>query len=77
MIFDFNAYLGNYPFRRIKYNSPKKLVNLMDRVGVNKALVSRFEGVFYKNWLEANRMLIEDIKIKNPNTTERFMMCLA
>jgi len=62
MIMDFNAHLGNYPFRRLKYNTPQGLLGLMDKVGVDKALVSRFEAIFYKDWLEANRMLLEDLE---------------
>ena len=75
MIIDLNVYVGNYPFRRLKYNTLDGILKLMDRVGVDKALISRFEAIFYKDWFEANMMLLEELA-GSEVSTDRFMPCV-
>lgn len=60
MIVDANAFVGNWPFRQLD-GSPAGLIELMDEKGVDKALVSAFEGVTYRNCHAANHELIEAI----------------
>jgi uncharacterized protein len=58
---DLNAYIGNWPFHKIKYNTPEKLIELMDRAEISKAAVSPLEAVFYRNVQDANLELSEKI----------------
>jgi predicted TIM-barrel fold metal-dependent hydrolase len=60
-IVDANAYVGNWPFRPLDA-SPGALVDRMDRKGVDKAVVSSFDALFYRNCHEANRELAADIE---------------
>lgn len=61
MRIDINAFVGNYPFRRLEYGDPKRLVSLMDKCEIDFAVVSNFEGVFYRDCLTANEVLTEQI----------------
>lgn len=54
---DANAYLGAWPFRRLSHTTPDALLRKMDAVGIERAVVSRLENVFYKNVLAGNRDL--------------------
>ena len=54
---DANAYLGNWPFRQLRYTTPAALLGKMDDLGVEKAVVSSLENVFYKDLLTGNRTL--------------------
>ena len=46
MIIDVNASLGHYPFRRLRHNTADTLVALMDRNGIDRAVVSSLHAVF-------------------------------
>ena len=61
MIVDTNASLGDWPFRRLAYSSPRDFVELMDATGVAQAWVGPFEGLFYRDMAAANRLLCERI----------------
>ncbi len=39
MIVDANANLGNWPFRRTSYNDPKRLLERLARVDIDRAWV--------------------------------------
>ena len=54
---DSNAYVGEWPFRRLPYSKPEKLLRKMDDLGIEKAVVSRLENVFFKDLLVGNREL--------------------
>ena len=54
---DSNAYVGEWPFRRLPYSQPDKLLRKMDDLGIEKAVVSRLENVFFKDLLVGNREL--------------------
>jgi predicted TIM-barrel fold metal-dependent hydrolase len=57
MTIDANAYLGAWPFRRLSLTTPEALLRKMDALGIEQAVVSRLENVFYKNVLAGNRDL--------------------
>jgi len=59
MIFDANAYIGNWPFRRMLYRTADELIGLMDRVGIDRAVLSSFDTVFLKDYSRGNRELAE------------------
>lgn len=61
-LFDINAYLGNYPFRPVPRNTAKELLELMDREGIEQALVSPLEALFYRDAQLANDLLYKEIE---------------
>ncbi|MDD5687816.1 MAG: amidohydrolase family protein [Elusimicrobia bacterium] len=66
MIIDTEVYLGHWPFRKLKYNTAKKMVGLMEKKNIDKAIVSSLHSVFYRNSHTGNIELLEEIaKYKN------------
>ncbi|MEW6359487.1 MAG: hypothetical protein AB1696_24330 [Planctomycetota bacterium] len=61
MILDANAYIGNWPFRRMLYRTADEIMGLMDRVGIDRALVSYFDTIFLKEYSRGNRDLSEQV----------------
>jgi len=61
MLIDSNAYVGHWPYRVRKYNTLEMLLSRMDQFGVDKAIVSSLNGIFYKNTQPANEELIEQL----------------
>jgi predicted TIM-barrel fold metal-dependent hydrolase len=59
MIIDVNAALGHYPFRQLRYNTPEKLVGLMDRNGLDRAVVTSLHALFYRDAHRGNEELQE------------------
>jgi len=62
MIIDFNAYLGHWLFRRLPARSAAELVDLMDKVGIDVAVVSSLNSTLYADPQDGNFELLEDIK---------------
>lgn len=62
MLIDANAYVGHWPFRQRRYNSCEARLERMNRFGVDLAIVSNLNGIFYKNPQMANEELYEEIK---------------
>ncbi len=62
MLIDINTYVGHWPFRKLRHNTPAKLLKLMDAKGIDQACVSSVSGVFYKNPQTANDDLAKDTK---------------
>ena len=54
---DSNAYVGEWPFRRLPYSQPDNMLSKMDTLGIEKAVVARLENVFFKDLLVGNREL--------------------
>ena len=54
---DSNAYVGEWPFRRLPHSQPANLLRKMDALGIEMAVVSRLENVFFKDLLVGNREL--------------------
>lgn len=61
MIVDLSAYLGHWPFRRLRHNDAAGLLALMDRAGIDRACVSSASAIFYKNSQAGNEELHEQI----------------
>lgn len=59
MIVDANTAIGHWPFRRLATTTADGLLRLMDRAGVDRALVSHTHGVFYRDVHESNFELHE------------------
>ena len=62
MIIDANTYLGHWPFRQLRYNTAEKLVELMNSNGIDKAVVSSINAIFYKNCQSGNEELAMEIR---------------
>ncbi len=61
MIVDMSAYLGHWPFRRLRHNTADGLLALMDRAGIDMACTSSAGAIFYKNSQAGNEELAEQI----------------
>lgn len=62
MIIDINASLGHYPFRKLRFNTAARMIELMDRNGIGKALVSSLHAAFYRDAQRGNEELLEETK---------------
>lgn len=61
MIIDINTYIGHWPFRQIKNNTPEQLGARMDDAGIDIACVSNLNSIFYKAVQAGNEELYEQI----------------
>ena len=61
MLIDINTYLGHWPFRQVKSNTPDGLLKLLDNAGIDMAAVSSVNSVFYKDSQQGNEELMEQI----------------
>jgi hypothetical protein len=62
MRIDFHTYIGHWPFRQLRRNTPAGLVEYMGRFEIDQTVVANINGVFYKNTQPANEELAEAIK---------------
>jgi len=62
MLLDINAYVGHWPFKQLKYNTCPKLLDRMNKFGVDVSVISNINGIFYKNTQSANEELYNEIK---------------
>ena len=61
VLLDINAYVGHWPFKQLKYNTCKTLLERMNKYGVDISVVSNLNGIFYKNTQSANEELFDEI----------------
>jgi predicted TIM-barrel fold metal-dependent hydrolase len=59
-IVDANAYVGNFPWTQLDASAPDVL-EVMDSEGIDRAVVSSFDAVFYRNPHPGNRELADEI----------------
>lgn len=59
---DVNTYIGNWVFRPLPNSSLEGLYNSLTADGIQKALVSSIEGIFYDRPQIANEMLFRQIE---------------
>lgn len=62
MIIDVNAYLGHYPFRRLRYTSAAQMVEHMDSCGIDVAVVTSLHAAFYRDADQGNQELFDEIR---------------
>lgn len=72
MLIDINSYIGHWPFRQLKHNTFETKLQLMKRFGIDVAVISNLNGVFYKNTQSANEELYEELG-SNPKFKNRFV----
>lgn len=59
---DVNAYLGHFAFRRLRYNTADGLLRLMDRKGIERAVVSSAASITYRNAQSGNEEIAAEIR---------------
>ena len=62
MLIDCNTYIGHWPFRQLRHNTCASRLEHMDALGVDIALVSNLNGIFYKDSQAANEELHDAIR---------------
>jgi predicted TIM-barrel fold metal-dependent hydrolase len=62
MIVDINVLLGRWPFMPLKYESAEDMLTLMDRAGIDKAVITSLNSVFYYDYEIGNREVGEACK---------------
>lgn len=61
MIFDACTFVGRWPFAKMRHQTVRELLLLLDKNRIDNALVSPLEGAFYQNCQEANEDLFFEI----------------
>jgi len=59
---DVNAYLGHFAFRQLRYNTAGGLLQLMDRAGIERAVVSSAASITYRNAQAGNDEVAAEVK---------------
>jgi len=72
MLIDINAYVGHWPFQKFRYNTCAKLLDRMNKFGVEVSVISNMNGIFYKNTQSANEELYDEIK-SDRHFSDRFI----
>lgn len=62
MLIDVNAYVGHWPFIKLKYSSCADLLQRMNQYGIDISVVSNINAIFYKNTQSGNEELYNEIK---------------
>ena len=71
MTFDINAYLGHFALRQLRHNTAPGLLALMDRKGIDRALVSSAASITYKDAHAGNEELAREVE----GNTDRLVPC--
>jgi predicted TIM-barrel fold metal-dependent hydrolase len=59
---DVQAYLGHFAFRQLRHNTAAGLVRLMDRFGIERAVVSSAASITYRNAHSGNEEVAAEIE---------------
>lgn len=62
MLIDCNTYIGHWPFRQLLHNTCASRLEQMEALGVDLAVLSNLNGIFYKDTQAANQELYEAIR---------------
>ncbi len=62
MIIDVNACLGHYPFRKLRHARADQMIGLMNRNGIDRAVVTSLHSVFYRDAHRGNEDLLAETK---------------
>lgn len=66
MMIDVNAYLGHFAFRQLRHNTAPALLKLMDRAGIDKAVVSSASAITYRNPQAGNEEVHAQVGRRHP-----------
>jgi uncharacterized protein len=59
---DVNAYLGHFAFRPLRHNTAGAVLRLMDKKGIERAVVSSASSITYRNSQAGNEELAAEVK---------------
>jgi len=62
MLIDTSAYIGHWPFRKLYGNTPDGLDAIAKKAGITHMFVSSLQAVFYKDVMQGNLELYEELK---------------
>jgi hypothetical protein len=62
VLIDVNAYLGHFAFRQLHSNTGPALLELMDRAGINQAVVSSASAITYRNVQAGNEEVAAEVR---------------
>ena len=62
MIVDANCAIGHWPFRRLWTTTADGLLRMLDRAGIERAVVAHTHGVFYRSPHESNAELFKAVR---------------
>lgn len=65
IVIDTDAYIGHFPFRKLFCNTASELAKIAFDNDIDKICVSSLEAVFYRNAMDGNLNLLEEIKNAN------------
>ena len=68
MLIDTSAYVGHWPFRKLTYNTLDGLDKIAKNAGITHMFVANVHGIFYKDSMQGNLELVEDLKNYNGET---------
>ena len=69
MLIDTNAYIGHWPFRKLVGNTPDGLDAIAKKAGITHMFVASLNAVFYKDVMQGNLELYEEVKCYKGETT--------
>ncbi|RPE05465.1 amidohydrolase [Chitinophaga lutea] len=72
MLIDINAYTGHWPFKRLRGNTCRGVLDRMNEYGTDLSVITNLQGVFYKNTQSANEELYDEIRSQRA-FRDRFM----
>jgi predicted TIM-barrel fold metal-dependent hydrolase len=61
-VIDVSAYLGHFAFRQLRHNTGNGLVRLMDRFGIQRAVVSSAAAITYRNPQSGNEEVATEVE---------------
>lgn len=62
MLIDTSAYVGHWPFRKLIGNTPDGLDKIAKKAGITHMFVANVHGIFYKDSMQGNLELVEELK---------------
>jgi len=65
MMIDVNAYLGHFAFRQLRHNTAAALLKLMDRSGIDRAIVSSASAITYRNPQAGNEEVHAEVGLRH------------
>ena len=69
-IVDAHAFIGNWPFRRLRRNDTAGLIDMMERFGIAKACVASADAVLYRDSHDGNKKLYDETRER----ADRFLL---
>ena len=60
--FDGNCFVGNWPFFRVRENTPEKLMQMHKKYQITSGFVSSLEAIFYQDPYEAEEQLAAQLR---------------